>query len=153
MGGTMILLALAAAALAQWTGPRTVEYIGPGYFCGGGYARSRSAKGERALILPQGPGADRRRAWSCRRGEVNILTGARPGRRHGGHARTERHGGDPAERRRRRRLYRRRPDAASHLRVTSAAFRGFKSDRWFFTKADFTDGADQTVACSLPTAY
>ena len=44
-------MALAAAALTQWTGPRTVEYKGPGYFCGGGYA-IRLTRGERALILP-----------------------------------------------------------------------------------------------------
>lgn len=34
----MLLLALALAAQGQWTGPRTEEYQGPGYFCGGGYA-------------------------------------------------------------------------------------------------------------------
>jgi hypothetical protein len=49
----MILFALAAAAAAQWTGPHTEEYRGPGYFCGGGYA-IRLARGDRALILPQG---------------------------------------------------------------------------------------------------
>ena len=33
------------------------------------------------------------------------------------------------------------------LRVTSTAFRGFKSDSWFFAKANFADGADERVGC------
>ena len=48
----MILLACRMAARAQWTGPHTEEYRGPGYFCGGGYA-IHLTKGDRALILPQ----------------------------------------------------------------------------------------------------
>jgi|SRR4051794_29174571 len=83
----MILLAFAAAALAQWTGPRTEEYKGPGYFCGGGYA-VHLTRGERALILPQGQAPQATRLVLSN-GEVNILTGARsePGKvvlRYGG---------------------------------------------------------------------
>ena len=78
----MILMALAAAAVMQpqWTGPRTVEYVGPGYYCGGGYA-IHLGKRERALILPQGQGPQATRLVLSG-GEVNILTGARmePGR-------------------------------------------------------------------------
>src|SRR5689334_19441324 len=70
----MILLALAAAAAAQWTGPRTEEYTGPGYFCGGGYA-VRLARGDRALILPQGRGAQGARIVIDGR-EVNVWSGA-----------------------------------------------------------------------------
>src|SRR6476469_10645980 len=71
----MILLAFTAAFLAQWTGPRTEEYAGPGYFCGGGYA-IRLARGDRALILPQGQGAQGARIVLAGR-EVNIWSGAR----------------------------------------------------------------------------
>ena len=85
----MILMALAAAALTQWTGPRTEEYKGPGYFCGGGYA-VHLTRGERALILPQGQAPQATRLVLSG-GEVNILTGARsePGKvvlRYGGSA-------------------------------------------------------------------
>ena len=72
----MILLALAAAAQAQWTGPRTLEYRGPGNFCGGGYAISL-APGDRALVLPQGQAPQATRLVIGGR-EVNIRTGARP---------------------------------------------------------------------------
>jgi hypothetical protein len=70
----MILLTLAAAALSPWTGPRTEEYAGPGYFCGGGYA-IRLAPGDRALVLPQGQGAQGARIVIAGR-EVNIWSGA-----------------------------------------------------------------------------
>src|SRR3954469_24352203 len=88
----MILLALALAAQGQWTGPRTEEYRGPGFFCGGGYA-IHLAKGDRALILPQGQAPQATRLVLAGR-EVNILTGARaePGRvvlRYGGSAITQ----------------------------------------------------------------
>ena len=45
--------AFRSAAAAQWTGPRTEEYNGPGYFCGGGYA-VRLDPWRTRLILPQG---------------------------------------------------------------------------------------------------
>src|SRR3954449_9755460 len=88
----MILLAIAAAALVQWTGPRTEEYNGPGYFCGGGYL-VQLAKGDRALILPQGRGAPAARVILSGH-NVSIWSGAsrEPGRvvvRYGGSAVTE----------------------------------------------------------------
>ena len=73
----MILLALAAAAAMQWTGPRTVEYNGPGYFCGGGYA-IHLAQGDRALILPQGHGGAQGTRLVLAGREVNVWNGAPP---------------------------------------------------------------------------
>ena len=61
----MILMTLAAAALTQWTGPRTEEYRGPAISAAAG-TRFASARGERALILPQGPGPAGDSARSCR---------------------------------------------------------------------------------------
>jgi hypothetical protein len=72
----MILLALAAAATAQWTGPPTVEYRGPGNFCGGGY-RVLLARGDRALVLPQDTGSQGVRLVLAGR-EVNVLCGWLP---------------------------------------------------------------------------
>src|SRR5437763_5751284 len=74
----MIMLALAAYAAAegQWTGPRTEEYRGPGYFCGGGY-RVSLGRGERALVLPQDTGGQGVR-FVLSRGEVNLHSGVRP---------------------------------------------------------------------------
>jgi hypothetical protein len=145
----MILIALAAAALTQWTGPRTVEYKGPGYFCGGGYA-VRLTRGERALILPQGQAPQATRLVLSG-GEVNILTGAHPepGKvvlRVRGSAVTEQSDGGGV-------AYTVSDDTAYGLRVTSGAFRGFKSDRWFFAKANFAAGADETVQCLSAYSY
>ena len=88
----MILLALAAAALTQWTGPHTEEYQGPGYFCGGGY-RVSLARGDRALILPQERERQAARVILAGR-NVSIWSGARPAagrlvRRYGDAAVTE----------------------------------------------------------------
>ena len=139
----MILMALAAAALAQWTGPRTEEYKGPGYFCGGGYA-VHLGRGERALILPQGQAPQATRLVLSE-GEVNILTGARrePGHvvlRYGGSAVTEQNDGGGI-------VYTISDQTPYGLRVTSGAFRGFKRDGWFFAKAKFAAGADERVGC------
>jgi len=147
----MILLALAAAAAAQWTGPRTEEYRGPGYFCGGGYA-IRLARGDRALILPQGQGAQGARIVLAGR-EVNIWSGARREAgpvvvRYRGAAVTQSQGepgvayvvGDQS-------------DSAFALRLTSDAFRGFKRDGWFFAKANFADGIDDRVQCLAAQSY
>src|ERR1043165_2228487 len=71
----MILFALALAAQPQWTGPRTEEYTGPGYFCGGGYA-VRLARGDRALILPQGHGGAQGARIVLSGREVNVWGGA-----------------------------------------------------------------------------
>ena len=39
------------------------------------------------------------------------------------------------------------------LRLTSDAFRGYKSDRWFFTKANFAARADERVQCLSAYSY
>ena len=145
----MILMAFAAAALAQWTGPRTEEYKGPGYFCGGGYA-VHLVKGERALILPQGQAPQATRLVLSG-GEVNILTGARaePGKvvlRYGGSAVIEQNDGGGI-------AYLVSDQTPYGLRVTSVAFRGFKRDGWFFAKAKFANGADERVRCLAAFSY
>ena len=152
----MILITLAAAALAQpmapqWTGPRTEEYRGPGYFCGGGYA-IHLARGDRALILPQSQGAGVQGARLVLAGrEVNVWSGARrePGRiviRYGGTAVTQQvDGGSIA--------YTVSDQADFALRLTSDAFRGFNRDGWFFTKANFREGADDRVPCLAAVSY
>ena len=145
----MILLTLAAAAALQWTGPRTVEYIGPGNFCGGGYAVHLS-RGERALVLPQGHGPQATRLVLSG-GEVNILTGARmePGRvvaKRGGSIVTEQGDGNGI-------AYLVGDETPFGLRVVSNAFRGFKRDNWFFAKANFRSDADQTSNCLAGRSY
>lgn len=145
----MILLTIAAAALAQWTGPRTEEYVGPGYFCGGGF-RVRLAAGDRALVLPQGRGAPAARVILAGR-NVSIWTGAQgePGpvvAHYGGTTVTQQNYGSGIG-------YLVSDDTAFGLRVTSESFRGGKHDRWFFAKADFADGADRTVNCLSARSY
>jgi hypothetical protein len=149
MGANMILLALAAAAAAQWTGPRTEEYKGPGYFCGGGYA-VHLTKGERAMILPQGQAPQATRLVLSG-GEVNILTGARkePGKvvlRYGGSAVIEQNDGAGV-------TYLISDETPYGLRITSDAFRGFRRDTWFFSKAKFAEGADERVPCLSAYSY
>jgi hypothetical protein len=149
MGANMILLMVAAAAAAQWTGPRTEEYKGPGYFCGGGYSIHLS-QGERALILPQGQAPQATRLVLSG-GEVNILTGATraPGTivlKRGPTAVTQQQDGGGVS-------YVISNDTPYGLRVTSDAFRGFKRDGWFFTKANFAQGADERVTCLSAHSY
>jgi hypothetical protein len=38
-------------------------------------------------------------------------------------------------------------DSDFALRLTSGDFRGFKRDGWFFSRANFADGADERVPC------
>jgi len=141
----MILMALAAAALLQWTGPRTEQYSGPGYFCGGGY-RVQLGSGERALVLPQSQTSG---VQSVRlvlsHGEVNVWSGARaePGHivlRYRETAVTEQNGGAGVS-------YIISNDTPYGLRLTSDAFRGFKQDKWFFTHANFSSAAESAVRC------
>ncbi len=147
----MILLMAAAAALLQWTGPHTEQYTGPGYFCGGGYA-VRLGQGERALVLPQGSGAEVQGVrLVLSRGEVNVWTGARPGTgrivsQSAGSAVAEMDDGDDVS-------YVVSNDSDFGLRFTSAAFRGFKHDKWFFKQADFSAGADEAVSCLAAVSY
>ena len=139
----MILLALTLAAQGQWTGPRTEEYRGPGNYCGGGY-RVALARGERALLLPQDTGGQAVRLVLSR-GEVNIHTGVRPepGRAvmhyRGGTAITQGSEGGTS--------YQVADQTSFALLVTSAAFRGFKKDGWFFTKVNFAADSDRDVRC------
>jgi hypothetical protein len=147
----MILLMIAAAAAAQWTGPRTEEYKGPGNFCGGGYA-IHLAKGDRALILPQSAGAGVQGARLVLGGrEVNIWSGAShaPGRlvvRYGGTAVMEQTEAGQVS-------YTVSDQTDFGLRLTSDAFRGFKRDGWFFAKANFTNGIDDRVRCLAAYSY
>lgn len=147
----MILLALAAAATMQpqWTGPRTVQYEGPGYYCGGGYAIHLGRR-ERALILPQGHGPQATRLVLSQ-GEVNILTGARmePGRvvsRRPGTIVTEQGSGEGI-------AYLVGDETPYGLRIMSSAFKGYKRDGWFFAKANFRSDADQTTNCLSARSY
>ncbi|MEA3059125.1 MAG: hypothetical protein QOE50_537 [Sphingomonadales bacterium] len=146
----MILLALALAAQAQWTGPRTVEYRGPGNFCGGGY-RVALTRGERALVLPQATGGQGARLVLSG-GEVNIHSGVRPEsgpvviRYRGGTAVTQQSGGGGVD-------YTVADQTSFALRVTSSAFRGFKRDRWFFAKANFAEDSDQGARCLAAYSY
>ena len=138
----MILMTIAAATLLQWTGPRTVEYVGPGNYCGGGY-RVMLSRGDRALVLPQGHGPQATRLIIGGR-EVNVETGARPqpGRvvgRANGSVVTQQDGAGVA--------YIISDETPFGLRVSSAAFHGFARDRWFFAKANFASDADQGVDC------
>src|SRR5215217_306845 len=140
----MILMTIAAATLLQWTGPRTVEYIGPGYYCGGGY-RVMLAPGDRALVLPQGQAPQVTRLVLGGR-EINIVTGARPesGKvvlRDGSAAVTEQSVGTGIS-------YLVTDDTTYGLRFTSGAFRGFNRDRWFFAKTVFDDGGDENDCLS-----
>ena len=147
----MILLALAAAATMQpqWTGPRTVQYEGPGYYCGGGYAIHLGRR-ELALILPQGHGPQATRLVLSQ-GEVNILTGARmePGRvvsRRRGTIVTEQGSGEGI-------AYLVGDETPYGLRIMSSAFKGYKRDGWFFAKANFQSDADQTTNCLSARSY
>jgi hypothetical protein len=141
----MILMALAAAALVQWTGPRTLQYSGPGYYCGGGY-RIQLSTGERALVLPQSQTAG---VQSTRlvlsHGEVNVWSGARaePGQvvlHYRETAVTEQNGNGGIS-------YIVSNDTPYGLRLTSDAFRGFKQDKWFFNHANFSSGAENAAPC------
>jgi hypothetical protein len=145
----MIVFTLAAAALAQWTGPHTLEYTGPGYYCGGGYS-FRLGKGERALVLPQGQAPQSTRLVLSR-GEVNVRTGTRPEAgpvvaRYAGTDVTEQADGGSVS-------YIVADQTNFALRLTSDAFRGFKKDSWFFKAADFSDSADRHGDCLAAVSY
>jgi hypothetical protein len=145
----MILLALALAIQGQWTGPRTVEYRGPGYFCGGGYA-IHLGKGERALILPQGQAPQATRLVLSG-GEVNIHTGGAGESgpvvlKTGGSVVTQQSDGGGI-------AYTVSDQTPYGLQLTSGSFRGYKKDGWFFAKANFASGADERVSCLSAYSY
>lgn len=145
----MIFFTLASAALAQWTGPHTEAYVGPGYFCGGGYSVLLS-KGDRALVLPQGSGAPSARVILKDR-NVSIWTGAtretgRIAQRYGGIVLTEGHD-------RGKTVYSVSDPTDFALRLTSDSFQGFNRDRWFFSRANFSSAAEKAVRCLSSTSY
>jgi len=39
------------------------------------------------------------------------------------------------------------------LRLTSDAFRGYKKDGWFFTRANFSSSAEESVRCLATESY
>ena len=146
----MIALALALALQGQWTGPRAEEYTGPGFFCGGGYV-VQLGRGERALILPQGRGAQGARIVLGGGREVNIWSGAspQPGRmvvHYGETAVTEQDDGGQVS-------YIVADQTDFALRLTSNAFRGFKHDSWFFSQANFSNAAENSVHCLAAVSY
>lgn len=139
----MILLTLAAAALAQWTGPRTEVYTGPGYFCGGGY-RVLLARHDRAMVLPQGAGAPGARLILSGR-DVSIWSGAS---RDAGRLVLRYRGGAITQQNDAGRIAYTVSDQTDFaLRVTSDTFRGFKRDRWFFARANFSAAAENSGRC------
>ena len=145
----MILLALALAAQGQWTGPRTIEYRGPGNFCGGGY-RVALGKGERALVLPQDTGGQGVRLVLSR-GEVNIHSGVRP---EAGHVVTRYRGSTVTQQSEGGQTSYVVADQTSFaLRGTSAAFHGYARDRWFFAKANFAEDSDRNASCLSAYSY
>lgn len=147
----MILLALAAFAAAQWTGPHTEEYRGPGYFCGGGYA-IQLVRGDRALVLPQSASAGVQGVRLILGGrEVNVWSGASrtPGHivmRYGGTAVAELNDSGEVS-------YNITDQTDFALRLTSGGFRGFRRDGWFFTRANFRSSAENRVRCLAATSY
>jgi hypothetical protein len=147
----MIAFALAAAALVQWTGPHTEQYTGPGFFCGGGYA-IQLGTGERALILPQGSGAEVQGVrLVLSGGEVNVWTGVHPQPGHivshyGEVAVAEQDDGNSVS-------YVISNPTDFGLRLTSNAFRGYKHDAWFFRHANFTAAAERSVPCLAAYSY
>lgn len=147
----MILFTLAAFAAAQWTGPRTEEYRGPGFFCGGGYA-IHLLRGDRALVLPQSASAGVQGVRLVLGGrEVNVWNGApREGgqlvMRYGGTAVTQQVDGGQISY-----AVNDRTDFA--LRLTSDGFHGFKRDGWFFTRANFSSNAENRVRCLAAVSY
>jgi hypothetical protein len=145
----MILMAFVAVALAQWTGPRTVEYVGPGNFCGGGY-RVSLGRGERALVLPQGQ-APRATRLVLSGGEVNIHSGAKgePGNvvvRYGPVVVTQQGDGAGV-------AYVVSDETPFGLQISSDAFHGYKRDRWFFNHANFSSDAERGVDCLSGRSY
>lgn len=147
----MILLTLAAFAAAQWTGPRTEEYRGPGYFCGGGYA-IHLVRGDRALVLPQSASAGVQGVRLVLAGrEVNVWSGAsrEGGRlvmRYGGTAVTEQSDGGQIS-------YAVNDQTDFALRLTSDGFHGFRKDGWFFLRANFSSAAENRVHCLAAVSY
>jgi hypothetical protein len=139
----MILLAFAAAAAAQLSNSGPEVYTGPGWFCGGGY-RIRLAARDRAVVQPQAGGASGAQLRLSGH-DLSIWSGA-TGRagpvvlRFRGGAVTQGGDGGSID-------YTVSDQTPYGVRVTSDAFRGFKRDRWFFSRANFDSAAEETVRC------
>ena len=140
----MILLTLvAAAALTQWSRETPEIYTGPGYFCGGGYSVHLSPH-DRVVVQAQAGGAAGAQLNLGGR-EVSIWTGATggPGQvvaRLPGSIIMQGNDGP-------RILYTVGDETPYGLHVSSSAFRGFKQDRWFFSRANFSSNAEHMVPC------
>lgn len=141
----MVLLFLAATSALQWTGPRTEEYRGPGYFCGGGYT-VHLMKGDRALVLPQSAtaGVQGVRLVIATR-EVNVWSGASAQSgpvviRYGRTFVTQHNGQQGTE-------YIVADATGFGLHLTAREFRGFRRDGWFFSRANFGSAAEDHVPC------
>jgi hypothetical protein len=145
----MIGLIFAAVAQLSWSGPHTEQYQGPGYFCGGGY-RVELARGDRALVLPQGTAVQGVRIVLGGR-EVNVWSGAHrePGRlvfKSGASEVTEQDGDGGV-------AYTVSNETDFGLHLTSDAFHGFKRDNWFFNRARFSQAAEDSVQCLAAYSY
>ena len=102
-------------------------------------------------MLPQDTGGQGVRLVLSR-GEVNIHSGIRPepGRvvmhYRGGTAVTQQGGGGGVS-------YVVADQTSFALGVTSDAFKGFKTDGWFFTKANFAEDSDREANCLSAYSY
>ena len=109
-------------------------------------------KGERALVLPQDTGGQGVRLVLAGGREVNIHSGVRPQpgpvvlHYRGGTAVTQQSDGGGV-------AYVVADQTSFALAVTSDTFRGFKRDGWFFTKANFSEGADERGSCLSAYSY
>lgn len=139
----MILFALAGAAMVQWSRDTPEIYTGPGYFCGGGYSVHLAPR-DRVVVQAQAGGAAGAQLNLGGR-EVSIWTGATGGP---GEVVARlpssivRQGNDGP-----RIVYTVGDESPYGLHVTSGAFRGFKQDRWFFSRANFSSNAERLVPC------
>jgi len=139
----MILLAFAAAALSQWSRDTPEIYTGPGYFCGGGYS-VHLLPHDRVVVQAQAGGAAGAQLNLGGR-EVSIWTGATGGpgevvERLPGSIIMQGTDGP-------RIVYTVGDETPYGLHVTSSGFRGFKQDRWFFSRANFSSNAERIVPC------
>lgn len=139
----MILMVFVAAALAQWSRDTPETYIGPGYFCGGGYSVRLSPR-DRVVVQAQAGGAAGAQLTIGGR-QVSIWTGASGGPgRIVGHFRggNIRQGVDGDKI-----VYTASDETPYGVHVTSPSFHGFTHDGWFFSRANFASNAEEMVRC------
>jgi hypothetical protein len=140
----MFLLTLAAtAALTQWSREGQEIYTGPGWFCGGGYRIHLSTR-DRVVAQPQAGGAAGAQL-QLNGHQVSIWTGVQGGpgpvvsRFRGGVIHQGNDGPNV--------VYTVSDQTPYGVRVTSDAFRGFKRDAWFFSRANFDSDQEEAVRC------